>query len=77
MTVKFSLVSGSPESVRADLLVVPVFAERELGPGADEVDAAVGGGLRDFMAETGFEGKPGETLAIPTNGALGARAAAK
>jgi leucyl aminopeptidase len=27
------------------------------------------------MEETGFEGKPGETLAIPTNGALGARAA--
>jgi leucyl aminopeptidase len=68
-------VSGSPESVRADLLAVPVFADRELGPGAAEVDAAVGGGLREFMEETGFEGKPGETLAIPTNGALGARAA--
>jgi leucyl aminopeptidase len=75
VSVKFSLVSGSPTSVRADLLVVPVFAERELGPGAGEVDAAVGGGLRDFMEETGFEGKPGETLAIPTNGVLGARAA--
>jgi leucyl aminopeptidase len=75
VAVKFSLVSGSPVSVRADLLVVPVFAERELGPGADAVDTAVGGGLRDFMEETGFEGKPGETLAIPTNGALGARAA--
>ncbi|MDQ1467044.1 MAG: leucyl aminopeptidase, partial [Actinomycetota bacterium] len=74
MPVKFSLVSGSPATVRADLLVVPVFAERELGPGADEVDRAVGGGLREFMDETGFEGKPGETLAIPTNGALGARA---
>jgi leucyl aminopeptidase len=73
--VKFSLVSGSPISVRADLLVVPVFAEAELGPGADEVDTAIGGGLREFMAETGFEGKPGETLAIPTNGALGVRAA--
>jgi leucyl aminopeptidase len=75
VAVKFSLVTGSPTTVRADLLVVPVFAERELGPGADEVDAAVGGGLREFMEETGFEGKPGETLAIPTNGALGARAA--
>ena len=75
MSVKFSLVSGSPSSVRADLLVVPVFADRELGPGAAEVDDAVGGGLREFMSETGFEGKPGETLAIPTNGALGARAA--
>jgi leucyl aminopeptidase len=75
VSVKFSLVSGSPVSVRADLLVVPVFADRELGPGADAVDTAVGGGLREFMEETGFEGKPGETLAIPTNGALGARAA--
>jgi leucyl aminopeptidase len=72
--VKFSLVSGSPAAVRADLLVVPVFAERELGPGAEAVDTAVGGGLREFMEETGFDGKPGETLAIPTNGAVGARA---
>jgi leucyl aminopeptidase len=75
VSVTFSLVSGSPVSARADLLVVPVFADRELGPGADAVDTAVGGGLREFMEETGFEGKPGETLAIPTNGALGARAA--
>jgi leucyl aminopeptidase len=74
VAVKFSLVSASPESVRADLLVVPVFAERELGPGAEAVDTAVGGGLRDFMSETGFDGKPGETLAIPTKGALGAKA---
>jgi leucyl aminopeptidase len=75
VAVKFSLVSGSPASVRADLLAVAVFADRELGPGADEVDAAMGGSLREFMSETGFEGKPGDTMVIPTNGTLGARAA--
>ena len=74
MAIKFSLASGSADTVRADLLVVPVFADGELGPGAEVVDGAVGGGLREFMTETGFEGKPGETLPIPTNGALGARA---
>ena len=74
MAVKFSLSSTPVDTVRADLLVVPVFAERVLGPGADAVDRAVGGGLKEFMAETGFDGKPGETLPIPTNGALGAKA---
>jgi len=61
--------------VEADLLAVPVFAGRELGPGAAVVDAALGGGLVDFMEGAGFDGKPGQTLPVPTRGELGARAA--
>ena len=44
-------------------------------PGAKLVDRALGGGLIAFVDEAGFEGKPGQTLAIPTNGGLGAKAA--
>jgi leucyl aminopeptidase len=73
--LSFSLVSTPADRVSADLLAVPVFAPAELGPGADVVDRAVGGGLAAFMDEAGFEGKPGQTLAVPTNGSLGAKAA--
>jgi leucyl aminopeptidase len=69
-----TLTSTAADRVRADLLAVPVFAERELGPGADKVDDALGGGLAEFMREADFSGKRGETLAVPTNGQLGAKA---
>jgi leucyl aminopeptidase len=71
----FSLVSTAADRVKADLLAVPVFSDDDLGPGEDVVDAAVGGGLDAFMEEAGFEGKPGQTLAVPTLGGLGAKAA--
>ena len=38
------------------------------------VDAALGGGLAAFIAETGFDGKLGETLAVPAGGKLRAKA---
>jgi leucyl aminopeptidase len=66
--------SSAADTVDADLLVVPVFTDRKLGPGADVVDRAVGGDLAEFMDEADFSGKPGETLAVPTQGRLGAKA---
>lgn len=74
MTTSFTLTSTAAAAVVADLLAVPVFAERALGPGADAVDVALGGVLAEFMDETDFNGKPGETLAVPTSGRLGAKA---
>ena len=74
MPVKFSLVSGSPDvGARRPARRRPCSPTASSAPAPTRSTAAVGGGLRDFMEETGFEGKPGETLAIPTNGALGAR----
>ncbi len=75
MPVTFTLVSTAADRVEADLLAVPVFAPGELGPGAEAVDRAIGGGLVAFMEEADFEAKPGQTLAVPTNGGLGAKAA--
>ena len=72
MAPTFTIVAGAP---KADLFVVPVFAGGKLGPGADLVDAAIGGTLAEFMKETDFDGKRGEVLAVPTGGRLGARAA--
>jgi leucyl aminopeptidase len=73
--IEFTLSQAKPADVAADLLAVPVFAGRELGPGGDAVDTAVGGSLRAFLDEADFDGKPGQTLAVPTNGRLGANAA--
>jgi leucyl aminopeptidase len=66
--------SSTADKVRTDLLAVPVFADRRFGPGADAVDRAIGGDLATFMAEADFSGKRGETLAVPTQGKLGAKA---
>jgi len=74
VTPSLTLSSTAADTVKADLLVVPVFAERVLGPGADAVDSVIGG-LADFMAEADFDGKAGQTLAVPTAGKLGAKAA--
>ena len=74
MAPSVELVNTAPERVRVDLLAVPVYAGRRLGPGADAVDWALEGGLAEFMEEADFEGKRGETLAVPTRGRLGAKA---
>ena len=46
LSIEFALTTTSADKVEADLLVVPVFADRVLGPGADAVDAALGGARR-------------------------------
>jgi len=71
----FSVATTSADRVVADLLAVPIGKGADLGPGADAVDAALNGGLAAFLAEAGFDGKVGETLAVPTGGRLKAKAA--
>jgi leucyl aminopeptidase len=58
-----------------DLFVVPVFSDREFGPGAGLVDEALDGTLDDFMQGAGFDGKRGETLVVPIRSRVKARAA--
>jgi len=61
VSVSFELTSTASAKVRTDLLALPVFAGRVLGPGAD----ALAPGITDFLVEAGFEGKAGEVLALP------------
>ena len=75
MPLSFTASSTSPASAAVDLLAVPVAKGGALGPGADAVDAALGGGLAAFLEETGFDGGLGTTLAVPTAGKLRAQAA--
>ncbi|HEX6312975.1 MAG TPA: leucyl aminopeptidase [Acidimicrobiia bacterium] len=74
MALSFSTVTKPAGEVAADLLAVPVGTGPTPGPGADAVDAALDGGLAQFMEEAGFEGKRGQTLAVPTFGRLRAGA---
>jgi leucyl aminopeptidase len=75
VSLSFTVSTTAADRVAADLLAVPVAKGGQLGPGADAVDAALDGGLAAFLAEAGFEGKLGETLAVPTGGRLKAKAA--
>ena len=83
MPIDCTLTTSPPATVEADLLAVPVTADPRgtngsgpvLGPGGDALDAALGGGLAAFMRDAGFEGKPDQTLAVPTAGGVAARAA--
>jgi leucyl aminopeptidase len=73
--LSFTVTTTAADRVAAELLAVPITKGAEFGPGADAVDAALGGGLAAFLAEAGFDGKLGETLAVPTAGRLRAKAA--
>ncbi len=67
---------GTPEDAagKTDLLAVPVFADRALGPGASEAVAALGDSLTPLLEARGFTGKAGEALSLPTLGRLPAAA---
>jgi leucyl aminopeptidase len=83
----FTVTSTPADRVAADLLAVPIAKQPAgprrakkrggpvFGPGADVLDAALGGGLAAFLDEAGFEANLGETLAVPTAGKLRAKAA--
>ena len=76
MPITATLSTSSPAKVGADVLAVPVFAGRVLGPGGKALNTAVGGMLEAFMSGANFEGKPDETLAVPVaSGGLGATTA--
>jgi leucyl aminopeptidase len=70
MPITFTVTSQLPERVSADLLAVPVYADRKLGSGAEALDD----GLGPFMQEAGFDGKSGQTLALPATSGLSAKA---
>ena len=68
MPYTFTVASGTPQKAEADLLAVPVFSGRALGPGAKAVNAGLDGTLAAFMGEAGFEGKVDEVLVVPAAG---------
>ena len=69
MPISFTVASTAPARARADVLAVPVTDGPSIGAGADAIAAAFPGSLDTFMARAGFEGKPGQALFVPLEGA--------
>ena len=65
MSISFTIATSAPERTRADVLAVPVFADRTLSPGAQAVDTLLGGTLVAFMERAGFDGSRGQTIFVP------------
>jgi len=68
--VKVAVANSDALRSDADLLVVPVFAGRDLGPGAAEALAALGTPHELLLEARGFEGKAGQAMVLPTFGRL-------
>ncbi|HEY2959818.1 MAG TPA: leucyl aminopeptidase [Actinomycetota bacterium] len=68
--VKVAVANSDALRSDADLLVVPVFAGRDLGPGAAEALAALGTPHELLLEARGFEGKAGQAMILPTFGRL-------
>ena len=57
----------------APVLVVPMGADRQPGPGAEYVLDQLGSWVGEHLEGVSFSGKPGEVAVIPTGGGLGYR----
>jgi leucyl aminopeptidase len=66
------LIDSDAAEAATDLLVVPVFAGLESGPGAEAAARLLGVPLRPLLEARGFTGRVGEAVAIPTLGRLAA-----
>ncbi len=71
MAVKSAL--GKLEDLRAEALIVPVYAEHELLGAAALADAALDGALSELAAQGGIPGKIGSATVVHTLGRLGCR----
>ncbi|MHB8512730.1 MAG: leucyl aminopeptidase [Actinomycetota bacterium] len=70
---KFKVVKDAPESVKCDLLTLPVFNDSKPGPGAAEVAALLGTTLKELLASEQIKGDLGDCVVLPTYGRLTAR----
>lgn len=60
----FEASSVSPPKVKADLLILPVFSNDDLGPGCSEISEALGIKLVKQLSSAGFAGQLGESLLL-------------
>jgi leucyl aminopeptidase len=67
---QFKFSTASPASVRADLLLLPVFEGPNAGPGVSEVSKTLGADLMAIYDANKLKGKRGEVLTVPTLGKI-------
>ena len=61
-TVGTVLAGSDVAALDCDVLAVAVYRDLEFGPGAEFVDDAIGGGLREFLTTSGAKGEKGEAV---------------
>jgi leucyl aminopeptidase len=74
-TPKLALVDADAPSATADAILIGTVEGPDglaLAPGAEQVDAAYGGGLVETLTMLGVTGKADEVLKLPTGGVLSA-----
>jgi leucyl aminopeptidase len=64
------LIGAEVDDEQGDLLVVPVLADMEMGPGAQWAADQLGDWITGHFESEDFTGKKGQWLAVPTAGAL-------
>ena len=75
---KFSVSKTAPDKVKCDVLVVPVFEQLVLGPGAREVEKALGSTVKELSEHVPVLGRPsrqftgalGDSILVQTMGKL-------
>jgi hypothetical protein len=72
--MEITVQQGSITDIECDVAVVNLFRGVKFPGGATgTVDKALGGAITKAIAETGFEGKLGETLFLPSNEKVSAK----
>jgi leucyl aminopeptidase len=74
VAIILTTTSQRADRVRADLLVVPASADGPLGDAAATLADRLGDDVAALSLAAGFEGKPGQTVLVPTGGRLLAKA---
>src|SRR5438094_7957151 len=73
LRVRVTLAATAPAELQVDALAIPVAAGEEPGRPALEIDAALGGIVREVTAGGEHRGRVNEVLTVPTSGRIGAR----
>lgn len=69
MSAKIQLQSKKPQSVTADVIVIPVFAENwQVDPGLTALEEQVGGGLVEHLEAIKFNPDEAPAVSVPTLG---------
>ena len=74
MAITFTATSQRATAARADLLVLPHGADGPVGGTATQVVDALGDDVAALTKAAAFEGKPGQTVLVPSGGRVAADA---
>jgi leucyl aminopeptidase len=69
----FRIAKEKATKLDCDVLAVPIYKGNEPGPGAAEVEKAIGGSFKQLLEAARAKGEPGDALLIPANSKIKAK----